>query len=245
MSRPVLVWWSLVFASMQAGAEPLEFKGTLSRYTASDGRDASDLNLRGSAGAYTAWVGWYSDRSGFRQARSGFEHRAEWGSQGWVRSVVSLQSAAGGAWVGSINAELGGDTFALLGWGRTNLRPYINLNFDPNDMVTVGVGHRSTSGLDLALFAVVDDRLHTGQRVTHATARWRWGSQQRLTVDVSAKQGHLPGEGPSGSPVGPWVHDRSLSLTYDQGPHFIRWAHDPHAGFGAAHQTRVSVGSRF
>lgn len=151
--------------------EAPEFKLTLGHYAASEGPSATDLNLRGSRGAFTAWVGWYSDRSGHQQARSGVEHREEWGPSGLVRTVLSVQSAAGGAWVGSANAEIGGDTYALLGWGRTNLRPYVNLNFDPNDMVTWGAGTRAMAGWDLLLFRVQDDRLGTGQRVTHAVAR--------------------------------------------------------------------------
>jgi hypothetical protein len=218
-----------------------EYKLTLGVYRASDGHDATDLNVRGSRGAYTAWVGVYRERSGVHQARSGVEHRDEWGPSGSVRSVLSLQSAAGGAWVGSVNAELGGDTFALVGWGRTNLRPYVNLNFDPNDMVTLGAGTRALQGWDLALFRVQDDRLGTGQRVTHAVARWRLGAQLRLTVDASTKQGWVPG-GPSGSA---FVRDRALSIAFDQGPYFVRWSRDPHAGFTMAHQTRVSLGSRF
>jgi len=101
----------------------------------------------------------------------------------------------------------------------------------------VGAGTRAIENTELSLFQVRDDRLSTGQRVTHAVLRRRFEGEQRLTVDLFTKRG-LAADGQ-------FVHDRSLTLGYDRGPWFARLSHDPHAGFAAATQNRVSFGSRF
>lgn len=220
-------------ASARAAEGPV-YKLTLGHYASNDGNPANDLNLRGTLGPHTAWLGVYQDHAGLSQWRSGYERRDDFGL---LRSVLSLQNASGGAWVGSASAEVGGTSYAIVGWGRTNLRNYINLNYDPNDAITVGAGTRAIDDTELSLFQVRDDRLGTGQRVTHAVWRRRFQDEQRLTVDLFAKRGLTAG--------GQFVHDRSLTLGYDRGRWFGRLSHDPHAGFADATQNRVSVGTRF
>jgi hypothetical protein len=56
---------------------------------------------------------------------------------------------------GSATAEIGGDTFAILGLGRTNLRDYYP-NFDPNDAITFGIGSRALPKTALTLFTTLD-----------------------------------------------------------------------------------------
>jgi len=226
--------WALALAATAQATEAPDYKLTLGHYASSDGNPANDLNLRAGLGPHTVWLGVYQDRAGLRQWRTGYERRDDFGL---LRSVLSLQNASGGAWVGSASAEVGGATYALVGWGRTNLRNYINLNYDPNDAITVGAGTRAIENTELSLFQVRDDRLSTGQRVTHAVLRRRFEGEQRLTVDLFTKRG-LAADGQ-------FVHDRSLTLGYDRGPWFARLSHDPHAGFAAATQNRVSFGSRF
>lgn len=211
-----------------------DFKLTLGRYASSDGNPAVDANLRASRGPHTGWVGVYDDRAGLRQWRSGYEHHLD---GDWLRTLLSLQNASGGAWVGAASAEVGGAGYAIVGWGRTNLRDYINLNYDPNDAITLGLGTRAVAQTELTLFQVRDDRLHTGQQVTHAVARRHFEGEQRLTVDLFYKRG-LTNEGE-------FVHARSWSLGYDRGPLFVRYAHDPHAGFTSPTQNRMSLGTRF
>jgi hypothetical protein len=231
----VAAWAFPVLAAAGAATEAgPEFKLTVGRYASSDGNPATDLNLRGSTGATTAWLGFYQDRAGLRQWRTGLEWRA---SETLWRSLLSLQNASGGAWVGAASAELGGDSYAILGWGRTNTRNYINLNYDPNDAVTWGVGTRALVGTELSLFQVFDDRLHTGQRVTHAVARRRFEGDQRLTVDVFHKRG-LTGDGQ-------FVRGNSWSIGYDRGALFVRFTHDPAAGFNPATQDRLALGVRW
>jgi len=210
------------------------FKLTLGRYASSDGNPAWDANLRGASGPVTAWLGVYRDHSGLQQWRSGLEWR---GDGDTVRPLVSLQNASGGAWVGAINAEVGGDTYAIFGWGRTNLRPSVNLNYDPNDAVTLGVGSRAIPGAEWSLFQVRDDRLHTGQQVTHAVWRQHLDGGQRLTLDVFTKRGRID--------TGLQISSTSVSLGWDSSSVFVRVTYDPHAGFGTPTQRRLQVGCRF
>ena len=224
------------FAQTSEAAQGTEAQGklTLGRYASSDGNTALDANLRGTWGVHTAWVGVYRDKAGLQQWRAGYDHHFD---SDLVRSVLSLQNASGGAWVGSASAEVGGKSYAIVGWGRTNLRNYINLNYDPNDAITLGLGTRALQGMELALFQVRDDRLHTGQRVTHWLLRRHFDNEQRLTLDFFTKRGLTSDDA--------FVRTRSLTVGYDRGPLFVRFTHDPHAGFTSPTQNRLSLGSRF
>jgi hypothetical protein len=221
-------------SAAEASVSP-DYKLTLGRYGSSDGNTGLDANLRGGLGPHTAWVGLYRDQSGYRQARAGYEFRLEGET---VRTVFSLQSASGGVAVGSITSELGGANYAIVGFGRTNVRNYVNLNYDPNDAITLGVGTRAIAQTELALFNIHDDRLHTGQNVTHLVLRRRFEADQRLTVDFFVKRG-LTGDGDFVR------NERSISLGYDRGPLFVRFTHDPHAGFTTPTQRRLQFGARF
>ena len=212
----------------------IEFKLTPSYYQSSDGNDAVDVNLRANRGQHTAWVGQYRDQNGFGQARTGYENKLDFGS---ARMVLSAQLASGGFVGGSITAEIGGDTFGILGFGRTNLRDYYNLNFDPNDAITVGIGSRTFSDTELSLFHVWDDRLGTQQRVTHLVWRYKPSTSQRLTADTSYKSGLTSDN--------VFVRGYGLSITYDYGQYFGRIARDQYANFTESHLTRFSLGMRF
>ena len=139
---------------------------------------------------------------------------------------------------GSLNARLGDAVYALLGYGRTNARNYYNLNFDPNDSVVYGIGTRLLAKSDLSLFSVRDNRLHTGQQVTHLVWRYFPVDRQRLTVDLSAKQGRATPDDES-------VSGGALALTYDVRDIFFRFAVDRKVNFTTENQTRVAIGLRF
>ena len=221
-------------ALADAGTGP-DFKLTLGRYGSDDGNTGLDANLRGSLGMHTVWVGHYRDRDGYRQARSGYEYRIDGET---LRTVLSLQSASGGVVVGSVTSEVGGSNYAIVGFGRTNVRNDVNLNHDPNDAITLGIGSRAIEQTELTLFNVHDDRLHTQQNVTHAVLRRRFEGDQRLTLDLFTKRGYT-GDGL-------WLsQDKSWSLGYDRGPLFVKFTVDPHAGFTSATQKRVQLGTRF
>lgn len=220
--------------SQEDVAEKIAYKFTPTYLSSSDRNDALDLNLRGSFGAHTAWVGQYQDQAGFTQARTGYEHRLD---QGWLRTVLSIQLASGGFAGGSVTAELGGETYAIVGWGRTNLRNYYNLNFDPNDAITLGLGTHLLPQTELSLFQIRDDRLDTQQRVTHAVLRYKASENKRWTVDLSYKSGTTDSD--------TVVQGTGLTVTYDFGNYFVRLARDPYANFSNQTQTRFALGLRF
>jgi hypothetical protein len=86
------------------------------------------------------WLGYY-----LPEGRSADQYRAGWDSQftlGPVRVMPSLQVASGGFFGGSFGVETGETWFIGAGYGRTNLRPYVNLNFDPNASYTIHGGYR-------------------------------------------------------------------------------------------------------
>lgn len=224
---------SAVHAQQEAD-DSIQYKLTFGHYAASTGNDGRDINLRGTRGSQVAWIGYYNERAGLQQWRTGVDQRFD---TSFVRTVLSAQWASGGALVGSVTSEVGGPWFAIVGFGRTNVRPYVNLNFDPNDAITFGIGTRTRSGLEATVFQVRDDRLGTGQRVTHAVLRQRLGEASRLTLDLFTKSGRID--------TGEQIRAKSVTITYDHDPFFIRFAHDPYAGFGSAKQNRLSGGFRF
>jgi hypothetical protein len=210
------------------------FKFTPSWYSSSDGNDAVDLNLRAKRGPHTAWVGYYHDRSGYRQPRTGYEYTLE---RDWLHVVGSAQAANRGFLGGSINAQFGNDYYAIAGFGRTNTRPYVNLNFDPNDAITLGVGTKAIKDTEISLYHIRDDRLDTQQRVTHFLVHRDLSDQRKVSLDTAWKSGLNSDNVP--------VHGYQITLTYAVGDVFFRLARDQFANFGTATQTRFSLGRYF
>ncbi|CAM3955324.1 hypothetical protein [Roseateles saccharophilus] len=96
------------------------------------------------------------------QARTGFDTSLALAEN--LSLEPSLQAASRGF--------LGATRFGLVGWGRTNLRPYFKLNWDPNDAITVGGGWPGEGGRTLSVTLIADDRLHAHQRDLHFFGRW-------------------------------------------------------------------------
>jgi len=228
--------------------DPPAFKLTLGRYqlrTAGGGpaTDGSDINLRWRQADRTLWLGVYRDGQFGRQWRAGWDDH--WNLPGLAADVAallqpqllpSLQLASGGFVGGSLALQAGGPVFVQVGMGRTNLRPYANLNFDPNDALTLAVGWQGDGERQLTLSAIADDRLHTGQQHHHLTLRWPLAPGWRVSADLLHKQ-CLGDDGP----VRAW--GQSLGL---DGPRwFARLAHDPHQNFSAQDAWRLSGGLRF
>jgi hypothetical protein len=193
------------------------------------------VNLRGSHDEHTWWVGYYRRAEEFQQLRLGYENSV---ALPFGRVVPSLQYATRGFLGASVTAEIGERHFALLGAGRTNLKDYYNLNFDPNDMIMIGAGTRALPNTTLSAYQIIDDRLGTGQRVTHLVARFNPDEKTRWTLDVFHKAGHSSEDGERVSGTG-------LALTYDFGPYFARLASDPHVNFTRDHMVRAALGLRF
>ena len=221
----------------RAVAEEIAYKFTPTFYRTTNVTPAYDLNLRGNRGAHTAWIGFYQRSDEFQQLRLGYDRTME---LPFGRLVPSVQYATRGFLGGSVTAEIGERYFGLLGFGRTNLKDYLNLNFDPNDMVLFGAGTRALPNTTLSLFQIRDDRLGTGQRITHAVARINTGEKMRWTVDVFYKEGRADSD-----PASVWVHGTGATLTLDYGRYFARVASDPYVNFSNEHMVRVAVGLRF
>lgn len=209
----------------------LAIKVTPSWYQSSDGNHAWDFNLRANRGPHALWVGEYAAREGQRQLRSGYEY-TQYFHAGHV--VWSAQAASGGFVGGSATLQVGDPFYLIAGLGRTNLHNYYNLNFDPNDAITVGVGTGIVPGADIALYQVRDDRLGTGQRISHLYAHLNLTDGDRISFDATYKRGL--------SDAGLQVQGRGLTLTYTHRHYFVRVAHDPYANFGSVAQNRFSLG---
>lgn len=195
-----------------------------------------DVNLRWQRDDTHAWGGVYQDRNVGTQWRGGLD--SSWSLCEGLSLQPSVQTASGGFLGGSATVEAdAGHWYGLIGWGRTNLKPYFNLNFDPNDAVTLGGGWRGEQGRMIGTTWIADDRLHTGQRHWHLLVHWPTGDRERLSLDLLRKRG----QGDTG-PVQAW----GWTVTYDApAGWFLRCAHDPKQNFSAQDALRVSLGTRW
>ena len=226
--------WGTTAWSQGTGPE-WAYKFTPSSYTNDSGLRATDVNLRLRQGAHTSWVGHYSNSDSFVQTRAGYEYA--WQTP-WGQWVPSLQVASMGFAGGSINWQTPGTLYGLVGWGRTNGQPYYNLNFDPNDSVLLGAGYKASERHNLSLFNISDNRFNTGQSVTHLVWRYVPNDRQRLTLDLATKQGRASADEAE-------VKGHIISLAFDHGPVFVRWAQDRKVNFSDDNQNRLSLGLRF
>lgn len=234
--------WLLALCSLpgltlaqQAEAELWRFKLTPSVYSNRDTPQATDLNLRANLGPHAVWAGQYRQAGFGEQMRTGYEYTA---SPGWGQLVYSLQAAERGFAGGAVTAQVGQEVYAIAGWGRTNLRTYYNLNFDPNDAITLGLGGWVGRQHQISLLRIQDDRLHTGQRVTHLVWRYHPDDAHRLTLDLADKRGRAEADGP-------WLRGSSVSLGWDWQRWFVHAALDHKVNFSNDTQKRLSLGWRF
>ena len=210
------------------------FKLTIGDYRYNHGGDGHDLNLRWRRGDTDVWIGAYRDPVFGTQTRTGVD--SSFGLGGSALLLASLQAASGGFVGGSMNVQIGDPWFALAGWGRTNLKPYFNLNFDPNDAITAAIGWHGNDGRTVSLMLVADDRLHTRQKDWHLYGRWPLAEDLRVTLDMLRKTG----EGDGG-----YVRSWGWSATLDFPAWFVRLARDPKQNFSTQDATRVALGIRF
>jgi hypothetical protein len=225
----------LAFFAATSGAEDDPgYKLTMGRYTYSGGVGSYDINLRNSSDADNVWLGYYESRARAEaQLRGGWDHTFDMGG---VRLSPSVQVASMGFSSLSAQAETGETWFAGTGIGRTNLRPYANLNFDPNDAWMVSLGRRDPSGEVFYLQQVRDNRLNPDQRHVHAYYRTPLSDGQRITVDLLHKTG-LVGD--------TLIHKWGLAVIYDWPRFFISVAYDPKVNFTTDNMLRTSAGFRF
>lgn len=193
-----------------------------------------DVNLRQTTQEGNVWLAWYrSPEQNVSQPRAGWDSTYQAGI--W-RLVPSLQAASSGFWGGSLSLETGETWFAGVGLGRTNLRPYTNLNFDPNDAWMASAGYRWSSVQSVSFQVVRDNRNNPDQQHVHALYRMGLPNGQRLTLDVLFKSGLVEDQ---------FTRRTGLSVTYDWPKFFTRVAYDPIINFTPQAMWRVSVGTRF
>ena len=229
---------ALAAVAVQAEESGPAFKLTTGVYQLSGGGVPSgptlDTNLRHSSELGNVWVGWFRapvlDTS---QVRAGWDRTYTLGP---VRVMPSLQWASGGFLGGSIGLETGDTWFAGVGLGRTNLRPYANLNFDPNDAWMLSGGYRWADNRALSLQLVRDNRENPDQQHLHLVYRTPIEGGQRLTLDLLAKRGLVEGVP---------IRRLGVSLAYDWPRTFVRVAWDPKVNFSAQDMLRLSAGLRF
>jgi len=209
------------------------FKLTVGNYRFSESGNGIDANLRHSSVLGTSWVGYFNAGGlNANQFRGGWEH-----SLGdTVRVLPSLQVASGGFVGGSINIETGKTWFVGVGLGRTNLQPYFNLNFDPNDSFSLTGGYRAPAGVSYTLSYTRDNRDNPDQQHLHLIYRTPMNTSDRLTVDLLYKTGLVNGES---------INRVGATVTYDWPRFFMRLAYDPNTNFTPDNVVRISVGSRF
>ena len=222
---------ALVARSASAADEP-NWKLTLGQYFYST-YSGTDANLRWRGEGTDAWLGLYSDPAFGTQFRAGAD--TSWQIGPYLQMQPSLQLASRGFVGGSLTLQGGAAWYGIVGFGRTDDRPYFNLNFDPNDALTYGIGHNQDNGWSYSAFVVEDDRFHTGQRDWHVNVQMPHVGN-RATVDVMYKTG-LSDAGR----IAAW----GTSFTYDWPRWFARIAFDSYQNFSAQSAWRIAGGVRF
>ncbi len=213
--------------------DPPAWKFTAGRYGYSAGSPGTDLNLRYSVDETHAWLGHFAQPGeGVAQWRSGVD--SSLGSV--VRLQPSLQVASGGFVGGSLGVETGETWVVSAGLGRTNLQPYDNLNFDPNDSYQLAAAWHGATGQVLGVNWVADNRQNPDQRHLHLLGQQPLGGGQRVSADLLYKRGLVNAQE---------IHRLGLGLTYDWPALFVRVVFDSQTNFTPVDALRISVGVRY
>ncbi len=225
----------LQFDAGEKDDRPPPWKLSTGWYNFSNDTSAADFNLRYTGKSVgNLWLGYYlPDPHGPDQYRAGWDSQFDLGVG---RIMPSIQIASGYFLGGSFGVETGKSWFVGAGYGRTNLRPYVNLNFDPNDSYTINVGHRWGDGASASLLWVQDVRLHPDEKHLHFMFRTPLPKGRRITLDVLLKTGLVEDT---------HIYRLGASFTYDWPRFFVRLAFDPVANFGNEDMLRFTLGTRF
>jgi hypothetical protein len=223
---------------VKAGNE-FAWKITTSQYRYSESGLSYDFNMRANSDKNTFWIGSYRDQNDFVQTRIGGENSFDFSYGRFISSLqIATQGFIGGSvtWDGRQKDQDG--LKPMVGFGRTNLKPYYNINFDPNDSILVGVSYIDKNIGQLNFFQIYDDRLGTHQKLTHLVWRKSFADAQRLTIDLFTKRGSIYIGAPS-------LTGNGVSTTIDIEDYFIRVARETKANYTDETLIRVSVGYRF
>lgn len=193
-----------------------------------------DLNLVYSHGDTELSLGWFhSARLELTQWRASWDDRFKLGQ---VALIPSLQVASGGFVGGSVAAEIGQRWFGGVGLGRTNLREYASLNFDPNDAWFIYGGFNDEGRQRFELQWVRDNRDNPDQQHVHLVWLREGGNGQQLTIDLLFKQGTVEGR---------FVRRTGLMLRHDWPRWYVSLAWDPLVNFTPQDMARLQIGWRF
>lgn len=217
---------------------PVTYKFTSGLYQLRSDNQSSaqalDLNLRATSGFGNVWLGQFrSPSQAITQTRLGWDRSFDFGA---LRLQTSLEVASGGYLGGSASLETGKSWFAGAGLSRTNLKNFVNLNFDPGDSYTLTGGYRWADNESLTLQRVRDNRLNPDQQNLHVVWRSPLAGGERLTLDGLYKTGLVSGAS---------VRVLGLSAVYDWPRFFVHAAWDPKVNFTPQDMFRLSVGMRF
>ena len=238
---PVLAFISVtlyLLATMQdclaeeGNTDKTEIKLTLGSYKYS-GYSGTDLNIRARKTDTDYWFGAYTDHEFGNQERLGADTTFQLTKV--LQLQPSLQIASRGLLAGSANIQVGDIWFAYAGLGRTNLKPYFNLNFDPNDAATYGIGHRTEGNQLYNLYVIADNRLGTHQQDWHLTAKLPFNTQH-LAIDLLYKHGN----GDTGV-ITAWGY----SAAWNWEKLFLRVTKDPHQNYSTQDAWRIAAGIRY
>lgn len=214
--------------------QPTEWKAELGHYFYAGQGDGTDINLRARRGPLGGWVAYYGDPTFGAQWRVG----AEWRHQGWddrLLLISTVHASLSGFAASAFTAQVGRPWYLIAGVGRTNGREFYNLDFNPNDMVTLGAGwsHRD---LEIDAFDVRDNRFGTGRRY-HLVVRKGDPHDQLWTMDLARQTG------PDVDGVS--MHAWALTAGWESHGWGLRLAYDPRQNATATRATRLTLIHRF
>jgi hypothetical protein len=214
-------------------SDDLKSKLTLGIYF-TPGARVYDLNLRHQFGQLTAWVAGFYDPKTNKLARAGAQYDYK---KRWFHFVPTLEASTTKALAGSLYSELGGDTYAIAGISRTNLKPFFDLFWDPSESLQLGVGHKLSSYDRIQAYTIFDIRLHTGQQNTHVVWRHKLNRNNGITFDGLFKSGRTDD--------GSYIHDVGAGVYYDRPTWFWKLYYDPHVNFTNRTMVRTGIGYKF
>lgn len=193
-----------------------------------------DINLRANSDIGNAWVGLYQTKDQtFNQTRIGWDSSFD---LGLIRVQPSIQSASGGFLGGSVGIETGEKMFMGVGLGRTNLKNYFNLNFDPNDSWTLSSGYRWSSQKFISLQIVRDNRENPDQQHVHLVYRTPFSGDDRFLIDLLYKSGSIERQ---------FIRKYGLVTGFDWGNMGLRLAYDPNVNFTHTDMRRFIFSYRY